>query len=71
MSELIREARQNAKNWADKPESAAMWNRFADEIERLTAENKKLVAAICAFMDAEGSEPTTFLSDVLKEVNDE
>jgi len=37
MDDLIREARRNAKNWADKPESAAMWNRFADEIERLTA----------------------------------
>ena len=36
MSDLIREARRNAKNWADKPESAAMWNRFVDELERLT-----------------------------------
>ena len=56
MTDLIREARRNAKNWADKPESAAMWNRFADEIEHLTlkveaykryrAENRKLQAVI-------------------------
>jgi hypothetical protein len=37
MSDLVREARRNAKNWADKPDSAAMWNRFADHIEQLEA----------------------------------
>jgi hypothetical protein len=45
MSDLVREARRNAKNWADKPDSAAMWNRFADHIEQLEAALKDIVAA--------------------------
>jgi len=42
MSDLIRVARRNAKNWADKPESAAMWTRVADEIERLESDAENL-----------------------------
>ena len=40
-------------------------------IKRQRERIAKLKAAICAFMDAEGSEPTTLLTDVLKEVSDE
>ena len=43
MSDLVREARRNAKNWADKPDSAAMWNRFADHIEQLESGKTMLI----------------------------
>jgi hypothetical protein len=35
MSDLVRECRRYAKNWADKPSSAALWTKVANEIERL------------------------------------